>query len=182
MISFPRSGNTLLRAYLEKIMGLHTGSGGSPKDKMIIQLKNGGFNGETITDKRVIVVKTHSPERVGRGAFDAERAILLVRSPLDALTSEFNIMATGTHDLSISDADLRRKIDVFNEFIEQEITVWRDFHEFWLKKSSVIPFHIVRYEDLMNNPESVLKPLIEFVINRGDISGTKIEQYIKIAV
>ena len=26
MVSFPRSGNTLLRAYLEKIMGLTTGS------------------------------------------------------------------------------------------------------------------------------------------------------------
>jgi len=87
LVSYPRSGNTLLRAYLDKIMGIATGSGGSPGDKLIIALKEGGFAGETITDKRVHVIKTHSPERSGRNKFPAERAILLVRSPLDVLIS-----------------------------------------------------------------------------------------------
>ena len=34
----------------------------------------------------------------------------------------------------------------------------------------------------MQDPEPVLRNLIEFVLNRGDITGTKIEQYLKIAV
>ena len=86
-------------------MGLATGSGGSPQDKLIVALKEGGFEGETITDKRVQVIKTHSPERSGRNKFPAERAILLVRSPLDALISQFHMVATGSHYLSIMDSD-----------------------------------------------------------------------------
>lgn len=39
LVSYPRSGNTLLRGYLERIMGLATGSGGSPSDKLIQALK-----------------------------------------------------------------------------------------------------------------------------------------------
>jgi len=71
MVSYPRSGNTLLRAYVEKIMGIATGSGGQLRDNLIHILKEGGFEGESITDKRVHIVKTHCPERNGMNAFSA---------------------------------------------------------------------------------------------------------------
>lgn len=35
LISYPRSGNTLVRVYLDTIMGVYTGSGGSPTDPLI---------------------------------------------------------------------------------------------------------------------------------------------------
>ena len=38
MVSFPRSGNTMLRAYLEKILGVATGSDGDVKAKLIGEL------------------------------------------------------------------------------------------------------------------------------------------------
>ena len=105
MTSYPRSGNTLLRAYLEKVMGLITGSDCDITKKLNLALMDLGLAGEGLVDKRVWIVKTHYPERYGKTKFGAERAILLFRSPLDCITSLFNMVCSGSHDLSISDHD-----------------------------------------------------------------------------
>jgi hypothetical protein len=180
MTSFPRSGNTLLRAYLEKIMGLTSGSDCDITKKLNKDLMLMGLAGEGLVDKRVWVVKTHYPERYGKTKFYAERAILLVRNPLDCITSLFNMVCTGSHNKSISDDDYFKFKPLWSEFIEQDITVWKDFHEFWIHAK--IPVHIVRYEDVVSNPYFPLKSLLEFILNIKDISGTIIEQYLNIAV
>lgn len=158
MTSYPRSGNTLLRAYLEKIMGLITGSDCDITKKLNVALMDLGLAGEGLVDKRVWVVKTHYPERYGKTRFGAERAILLIRSPLDSITSLFNMVCSGSHDLSISDGDFLTFKRYWVEFIEQEITVWKDFHEFWIKAK--VPVHIIRYEDILLNSVPTLTSLI----------------------
>ena len=105
MVSFPRSGNTLLRAYLEKIMGLTSGSDCDITKKLNKDLMLMGLAGEGLVDKRVMIVKTHYPERYGKTKFYSERAILLVRNPVDSITSLFNMVCTGSHNRSISDED-----------------------------------------------------------------------------
>ena len=60
------------------------------------------MKGEGITDNSVMVVKTHYPERIGLGEFICQKAIIIVRNPLDSITSLFNMIATGTHSDSIS--------------------------------------------------------------------------------
>lgn len=107
MVSFPRSGNTLLRAYLEKIMGLTSGSDCDITKKLNKDLMNMGLAGEGLVDKRVWVVKSHYPERYGKTKFYSERAILLVRNPLDCITSLFNMVCTGSHNKSIADNDFK---------------------------------------------------------------------------
>lgn len=128
MASFPRSGNTLLRAYLEKVMGLTSGSDCDITKKLNKDLMLMGLAGEGLVDKRVWVVKTHYPERYGKTKFYAERAILLVRNPLDSITSLFNMVCTGSHNRSISDEDYSKFKVLWSEFIQQDITVWKDFH------------------------------------------------------
>ena len=65
LTSYPRSGNTLLRGYLEKIMGLASGSDMDISKKLNSKLMDLGFGGEGLVDKRVWYVKTHFPERFG---------------------------------------------------------------------------------------------------------------------
>ena len=101
LASYPRSGNTLLRAYLEKIMGLCTGSDCDIEKKLNKELMYMGLNGEGLVDKRVWIVKTHYPERYGKTKFYAERCILCIRNPLDCITSLFNMVCTGSHNKSI---------------------------------------------------------------------------------
>jgi hypothetical protein len=117
MTSFPRSGNTLLRAYLEKIMGLTSGSDCDITKKLNKDLMLMGLAGEGLVDKRVWIVKTHYPERYGKTKFYAERAILLVRNPLDSITSLFNMVCTGSHNRSIEDNDYVQFQPLWSEFI-----------------------------------------------------------------
>ena len=180
MVSFPRSGNTLLRAYLEKIMGLTSGSDCDITKKLNKDLMLMGLAGEGLVDKRVMIVKTHYPERYGKTKFYAERAILLVRNPVDSITSLFNMVCTGSHNRSIHDDDYIKFSQMWSEFIQQDITVWNDFHEFWT--NAKIPVHIIRYEDIVNDPKPTLKSLLEFIMNVDDLKGTVIEQHLEMAI
>jgi hypothetical protein len=94
LASYPRSGNTLIRSYLEKITGLITGSDHNKDLKLNRDLFELGMAGEGVIDDSVWVVKTHFPERVGHAPVRINKCILLVRSPIDSIWSFFNMMAT----------------------------------------------------------------------------------------
>ena len=179
MSSYPRSGNTLLRSYIEKITGLVTGSDTDISHGLNKALLTAGLQGEGLVDKRVWVIKTHYPERYGGTEFGAERSILLVRNPLDAIVSVFNLFSTRSHTLSVTEDTYTRFSNVWKSYVEGELKVWREFHKFWL--ASKIPVHIVRFEDLVSNPNSTLIELMKFVLNVKTLENTRIETYIKLA-
>ncbi|CDW83009.1 fbox domain containing protein [Stylonychia lemnae] len=180
LASYPRSGNTLLRAYIERIMGFVTGSDCDIEKKLNKELMMMGLNGEGLVDKRVLVVKTHYPERYGKTKFYAEKCILEVRNPVDAVTSLFNMVCTGSHNKSMHPGDYAKFSKEWNEFIEQEITVWKDFHDFWL--NAKIPVHLIRFEDILTDPRPTMIKLFKFILNTSHIEGTVIEKYIDLAV
>ena len=51
-----------------------------------------------------------------------------------------------SHNNSIIDQDFITFEDTWHEHIKREITVWKDFHDYWL--NSNIPIHVVRFEDI----------------------------------
>ena len=53
-------------------------------------------------------VKTHYPERFGKEVFYAQRCVLCVRNPLDAISSLYHMVATSSHHLSILDEDFTK--------------------------------------------------------------------------
>lgn len=108
-------------------MGLVTGSDVDIKRKLNSTLLELGLAGEGLVDERVWVVKTHYPERLQKIIYGAERAILLVRSPLDCLPSFFNMLCSGSHNLSIADDDFTKFNKEWADFIDEEITIWNDF-------------------------------------------------------
>ena len=179
MSSYARSGNTLLRSYLEKITGLATGSDTDISQSLNKALLTAGLQGEGLVDKRVWIIKTHYPERLGGTEFGAERSILLVRNPLDAIVSLFNLSTTYSHTLSVTEDTYTRFSNIWKNYVEAELKVWRDFHKFWL--DSKIPVHIVRYEDLVSDPSPILNELMKFVLNVKTLKGTRVESYIKLA-
>lgn len=71
LASYPRSGNTMLRGYLERIMGLCTGSDNDITKKLVTALHDLGLVGEGLVDKRTWIVKTHYPERWGKARYRA---------------------------------------------------------------------------------------------------------------
>lgn len=139
-----------------------------------------GLQGEGLVDKRVFVVKTHYPERYGKTKFYSEKCILEIRNPLDSITSLFNMVCTGSHNKSIHNDDYAKFFEQWHEFIQQEITVWKDFHNFWL--NSKVPVHLIRYEDILGYPKPTMMKLMRFILNEASLEGTLIEHYVDLAV
>lgn len=117
------------------------------------QLKDMGLRGEGLYDDSVWIVKTHFPERIGRRRFSANKCILIVRNPLDAFYSLFNMIQTSSHNESIDITLLERalKSKIWEDFIQQETTVYRDFHDYWLRETK-IETYFVTYEELLEQP------------------------------
>lgn len=57
--SWPRSGNSFLRKYLELLTGIATGADNTLHCEVMSQMQ--GFKGEYIVDDTIWVAKTHSP-------------------------------------------------------------------------------------------------------------------------
>ncbi|KAG5192225.1 hypothetical protein JKP88DRAFT_266290 [Tribonema minus] len=149
-----RCGNTLMRRLLEKATGVITGSDTRPDRTLSRSLAAFGLQGEGVTDfKRVLLVKTHWPERQGWKRFTAQRAILLVRNPFDAIDSYFNMALTNTHDKSLHEQVYRMFGDIWDGLVHNEMDIWQRFYEFWL--SVKVPLLLVRYEDLVQHTDQV---------------------------
>ena len=63
-------------------------------------------------------------------------------------------------------------------FVSQEITIWRDFHSYWMDEP-MIPTYVIRYEDLLSNKKDTLLGLFRFLLNEKDLEGTLIEALIE---
>ena len=87
---------------------------------------------------------------------------------------------TTSHTKSIHEDDFVKFQKQWQEFVVKEITVWNDFHDFWL--NSEIPVHLIRYEDILDDPKPALMKLMGFLLNEYSLEGTRIEKYIDIAV
>lgn len=91
-------------------------------------------------------MKTHFPERYGWREFGAQRALLLVRNPVNAIRSYFNMLLTGTHTHSIAPSEYSRFGEVWQQHVKEEVVFWLEYHRWWL--SQPVPLRVVRYEDL----------------------------------
>jgi hypothetical protein len=100
-LSYPRSGNTLLRKYLENITGIVTG-GDTIYAKLDKELVDSGLVGEGIFDERTWIVKSHYPERFTPQRYFNDRIVLIVRNPLDSIISHFHMVCTESHTNSVS--------------------------------------------------------------------------------
>jgi len=159
LVSYPRSGNTLLRNLLERVTGKVTGSDTRP-DRPLSQALAQNLVGEGCC--QCDFVKTHWPERIGFQEFRAERAVLVVRNPLHAMDSLWNLNATCSHTETVTDEVYGRFRDKYRRLIQNEIKVWLRFHEFWFHKQQDIPVMIVRFEDLLHDTKHQLERIFEF--------------------
>jgi hypothetical protein len=87
---------------------LITGSDGMLNLGLVKYLKDLGFIGEGIVDKRVWIVKSHYPGNTTKSQFQAKKGILCVRNPLDTIASLFNMTCTASHEKSIHPDDFVR--------------------------------------------------------------------------
>jgi Sulfotransferase domain len=159
LVSYPRSGNTMIRHALERLSGVVTGSDTRPDRKLSRDLAT-HLVGEGVVTRQVSIVKTHYPERTG-WRVQAHRAIVLIRNPYDTIDSYWNLCLTNTHTETVTDDVYQSHYDFWKRFTRNEMKVWIRFHRFWLEAK--IPVLFVRFEDYLNCPQRELLRMAEFL-------------------
>lgn len=172
LVSYPRSGNTLVRTLLERTTGIVTGSDTRPDRGLSRELaEQHSLVGEGISQPNLVsFVKTHWPERTGNAQYTGKRAVLLVRNPFDAIDSYWNMNATKSHTRSLADEVYNRFRDKFGRLVRNEIQIWIKFLDFWMTESGV-PVLIVRFEDLVENTERELSRILRFSFQQAELSN-----------
>lgn len=168
LVSYPRSGNSMLRGMLETLYGVFTGSDTRPDRTLSRALRDQfGMAGEGVVDPSLVrIVKSHWPERRGWKPVRAHRAILVVRNPFDAIDSYFNMCLTNTHDLSLAEENYSRFKTLWENMMCEEAKLWDKFHRWWISRP--IPLIVVRYEDLRNNPAETLSFIADWIERGGN--------------
>jgi len=181
LASYPRSGNSLLRSLVERITGVFTGSDSDPRRPLCKLLIESGLYGEGMVDSKVFAVKTHFPERLGRLPFKADRAVVIVRNPFDAIVSYFNMVLTETHVDSIEDEEYIKLWDMWDVFIREETEVWKVFHQHWRDVESRIPVLFVRFEDMLEHRFETYSKITKFILNTDTLQDTEYESLVRAA-
>ena len=94
--TYPRSGNSFLRKYLEQMTGIPTGSTVSLHTATSLQVQ--GLKGEYIVDDRTWIIKAHHPMLLpGALSFNSDKIVCCVRNPLDVFQSFASLANTMSH-------------------------------------------------------------------------------------
>ena len=162
----------MVRRLLEEITGVFTGSDTRSGRAMADMLKGYGLVGESNCTRQAWIIKTHFPERLGWMRFPVRRAILLVRHPVNAIDSYFNMQLAACHTMSLDKSQYTRFAEIWRDHVATEARVWADFHAYWF--SQQIPTLVVRYEDLLENRERELRRIFAFLYQTVDDFGTEV--------
>ena len=63
----------------------------------------------------------------------------------------------------------------WTEMVKQEITLWRDFHRYWIETKDV---YFLRFEDLTSDPLTTLTGIFQYLLGVSTLEGTEIENRI----
>jgi hypothetical protein len=156
LASFPRTGTIMLRKYLESVSGIHTGS------DMSLIITNGvqmmGMAGENHVgdDNTVWVTKSHwpsPPPPMPQRDFSLDRALVLVRNPIDVMASMFLFINTGSHSMSCKEKINEAFPVEWDEWIHVVVAMIKEYYEFVIANIATnIPVYFCRYEDIATNP------------------------------
>ena len=177
--SFPRSGNSFLRRYVEQLTGVTTGSCMSIHTSTSMQVM--GMKGESHIGDNVWVVKSHHPFAVfGASTFNSTKTFISVRHPLDVFPSYAAYCNTFSHG-NKPDFDFLDYPEWWTWFVKTQTDYMQRWFEILLRncgQEGKNPLYIVRYEDLVMKPKETLMGLACYLLEQNDLSGTNMERRI----
>jgi hypothetical protein len=174
--SFPRSGNTFLRKYIELLTGIQTGADNTLHVNVSLQMM--GMKGEDIVDDTVWVRKTHSPWCMPYAPlFHCNKMVIVVRNPLDVIVSWLNLVAQGCHNSKSEYTVEKDYPNWWHKWAIDTAKYIRDWFAVYLKDAALRKLPIVwfRFEDMIMNPEPHLYDMMRVFTSQSDLAGTNAE-------
>lgn len=164
LATYPRSGNHWARYLIEEATNFATSSvypdNTPPHEHLLEPFPWGGYacdhgyTGNRIYPQNddIVVIKTHFPA-LQESKFDCKpslKTIRIVRHPVDSIYSFYVYIYQGNIPQQIIPTPLVKT------FVES----WKKFQTHWNNESNVVTF---RYEDLYNDPYTVLRNMLEAI-------------------
>ena len=176
--SFPRTGNSMLRRFLETISGLFTSS--DMNLDIAIQLQMVGMLGEeNVTDTNLTwITKTHWPINFFKEAFHANKMLVIVRNPIEIFPSFCSLMQTGSHSVMPQKPFTELSDDFWKKWVSFVTEMLKQNHERVTRISNKVPTFYVRFEDIRTNPVPILGDVFKFLFDVPSIEGTVLEKRI----
>ncbi len=166
LIYFDNSGENLLRFYLEEIFRIQTQT--NIKKKFLTSPTNNIFSKKEQDLNLFWVIPSDYPLRDLNeyDTVDISMAIILVRNPIEVIMS--NLLKES---LLLEEA-LKKADEMINK--------WKMFYKYWI--NAPIPCYLVKYEELDEQPENILKDLSRFMLGIKNVEETKIDYAIQRAI
>ena len=164
-VSFPRTGNTMTRGYLETLTGIHTGSSMDLILTSSFQISGMGGEDHVCDDKDVWITKTHWPNGARKGflverEFWTDRAIIITRNPIDVLVSLFYMGQLASHSMTCVEKINEAFAPEWDNYIRVMIPIFKAYHNQVIETiAKDIPAYFFRYED---QTTKALETTIEF--------------------
>ena len=116
-------------------------------------------------------------------SFKAQKMFSIVRNPIDVFPSFASLMMADSHSLQFNENISERFPRWWNDYVRVIAECMRFNHEYVMDNiSKQIPTLLMRYEDLVLDPEKVLSDLFCFLLEVQSIEGTVVEERIKTVV
>lgn len=170
LASYPRSGNTLLRTVLNQTMDMESASDEMGEKKIVglteVARRNAGiveipgswdnYYREATQSDDFFLIKTHRPPR------DNQPAIYVVRDGRKACLSYCRFHQRFTPQPRPSLLDLVLGCDFYGG--------WSEHYRAWTGRENTL---MVRYEDLVNAPDSLLRNIADHIRYFGEVKPWK---------
>lgn len=166
--SMPRSGNSFLRRILELVTGVYSGSDMSVKQTGNLVFGSHMAGEETVSHENLCwITKTHWPtaQSIETAPFAAQKCISIARNPIDVIPSFASLKETTSHHLQCNEHFYEVDPEWWNKFATNFANaIGQSYIVNTTEMHPVIPTFYLRYEDLVLDPEPILRDLFCFLL------------------
>lgn len=92
------------------------------------------------------------------------------------------MLGTQTHTKSFAESTDSGKLRaLWDRFFELDVLLWAKWHDYWIKiaREGNIPIYFFRFEDLLLDPEPVLKDMFKYILGVENVDESVIEKRIQ---
>ena len=166
LIYYENSGENLLRYYLEEIFKIQTQT--NIKKKFLTSPTNNIFTKKEQDLNLFWIIPSDYPIRNSNEyeIVDISLAIILVRNPIEV------IMSYLLKESLLLEEALKKADEMINK--------WKVFYKYWI--NAPIPCYIIKYEELIEDPNNILKDLTRFMLGIKSVEETKLDYEIQKAI
>ena len=166
LIYYENSGENLLRYYLEEIFKIQTQT--NIKKKFLTSPTNNIFPKKEQDLNLFWIIPSDYPIRNSNEyeMVDISLAIILVRNPIEV------IMSYLLKESLLLEEALKKADEMINK--------WKVFYKYWI--NAPIPCYIIKYEELIEDPNNILKDLTRFMLGIKSVEETKLDYEIQKAI